>query len=144
MSASNYLENKILDHVLRYGDGSLTPGTGAGYEPPATLYLALFTSNTGLESGTLTNEVSATGTNYARRPISFNAASNGTAQSNGAISFATATADYGDPVTSIAIMDDSTYGAGNMLFYGDLTTPKVVNSGDTFQVADLAIQVSLD
>lgn len=135
MSASNYLEDEILDHVL--GEGA------RDFTSPANLYLALFTSNTGLESGTLTNEVSATGTAYARQAISFNAASTGAATSNGAIAFATATANYGT-VTSIAIMDNSTHGAGNMLFYGDLTTSKVVNSGDTFQVADQAIQVSLD
>ena len=135
MSASNYLEDEILDHVL--GEGA------RDFTSPANLYLALFTSNTGLESGTLTNEVSETGTDYARQAISFNAASSGAATSNGAIAFATATANYGT-VTSIAIMDSSTHGAGNMLFYGDLTTPKVVNSGDTFQVADQAIQVSLD
>ena len=53
MSFSNYLENKILLHVF-----GATP-----YTAPATLYVALFTSDPG-EGGTGT-EVS--GGSYARR-----------------------------------------------------------------------------
>jgi len=44
-AASNYLEDKLLDHVLNYGNGSLSAGTGAGYQPPSVVYVALFTAN---------------------------------------------------------------------------------------------------
>lgn len=135
MSASNDLENKVLDHVL----GNTT------YSPEATLYLALFTADTGLETNNPTAEVS--GTNYARETITFNAASTGAATNNGAISFNTAGSNWGD-VSHIAIVShvsNTTWGTNvDVLFYGALTSPKTVNSGDTFQVADTAISIALD
>ena len=135
MSASNDLENKVLDHVL----GNTT------YSPEATLYLALFTGDSGLEDNNPTAEVS--GTNYAREAISFNAASNGEATNNGAISFTSAGSNWGD-VSHIAIVShvsNTTWGTNvDVLFYGELTSAKTVNSGDTFQVADEAIRIALD
>ena len=41
-AASNYLEDKLLDHVLNFGNGSLTVGSGRGFAAPATVYVALF------------------------------------------------------------------------------------------------------
>ena len=41
-ASSDYLEDKLLDHVLNFGNGSLTVGSGRGYTPPATVYVALF------------------------------------------------------------------------------------------------------
>ena len=63
-AASNYLENKLLDHTL----------TGTAFTQPAARYLALFLNTstnaaTNLEAGTLTDEVSTSGTAYARQVI---------------------------------------------------------------------------
>lgn len=138
-AASNYLENKILDHVL--GEGA------RNYTSPAALYLALF-KNTGtgtsanLESGVLTDEISSSGTAYGRQAVDFSAASGGTAASNGTVTWTTATADWGT-VTHVAIMDSSTVGAGNVLFYGNLTTSKIIENGDTFQISNTNLTVSL-
>jgi len=71
-AASNYLENKVLDHVL----------TATSYSAPTTRYLALFTNTSGsaaanLEAGTLTDEVSTSGSAYARKAVTFAAASGG-------------------------------------------------------------------
>tara|TARA_R100001594_G_scaffold77656_2_gene112240 strand:+ start:1402 stop:1887 length:486 start_codon:yes stop_codon:yes gene_type:complete len=158
-AASNYLELEILDHILRYGNGSLTAGTGAGYQPPATVYVALFSNSgggaaTALESGT--NSTSGTGNwgyyeinngSYARQSVTFAAASSGSCASNATVTFPVATANYntagsqGATVTHLAIMDAST--SGNLLFYGALTTSKTVSSGDQFTISSGNLTVSL-
>ena len=151
-NASNYIENELLDHVLGEGSRNYTP---------ATLYLALF-ADTGsgvaaLESGTSSTsgtgnwgyyEIQTSGsTNYARQAVNFNAASSGSATNNGAVPFPQAGANYdtaggaGNVVTHIAIMDAAS--AGNVLFYGALSVSKTVTTGDTFQINDTALTVSL-
>ena len=141
-AASNYLEAKVLDHVLRY---SSAPYTGA-----STLYLALFTNTSGsaatnLEAGTLTDEISTSGTAYARQAVTFAAAS-GTnpcsSATNATVTFPTATANWGT-ITHVAIMDGDTEGAGNVLFYGAVTTSKTIETGDTFQVSSGNLTISL-
>lgn len=136
-SASNYLEDKVLDHVL--GEGA------RNFTSPATLYLGLF-KNTGtgtsanLEAGVLTDEISSSGTAYARQGVNFSAAVNGTAATNGTVTWPTATADWGT-VTHVAIMDALT--AGNVLFYGNLLSSKLIETGDTFQITSQNLSVSL-
>jgi len=138
-AASNYLENKVLDHVLRY---STAPYTGV-----STLYLALFNNTStnaaaNLEAGTLTDETSTSGTAYARKAITFGAASSGTSTSSATVTFDTATANWGT-ITHVAVMDGATAGAGNVLFYGAVTTSKTIETGDTFQVSSGNLTVSL-
>ena len=137
-AASNYLESKLLDHVLNHGSA---PYTGV-----STVYVGLFASggnnsalNTALESGT--NSTSGTGNwgyyeinngSYARQSVTFAAASSGASASNSTVTFPVATANYntagtqGQTVTHIAIVDAAT--SGNVLFYGALTTSKTVSS----------------
>lgn len=129
---SNYLENALLDHVLN--NTSLTS--------PSTVWLALFTADPG-ETGSLTNEVTTTGTAYARQVASFGAASSGTSTSDADIEFPQATASYGT-VSHVGIMDNATAGAGNMLFYTSLTTSKTIDSGDIFKVTSTNLTVTLD
>lgn len=138
-AASNYLENKLLDHTLRYGSA---PYTGA-----STLYLALFTNGSGsaaanLEAGTLTDEVSTSGSAYARKTITFAAASSGSSASNATVTFDAATANWGT-ITHVAVMDGGTAGAGNVLFWGAVTTSKTIETGDTFQVSSGNLTISL-
>lgn len=138
-AASNYLENKVLDHVL--GEGA------RNFTSPASLYVALF-NNTGtgtlanLEAGILSDEISTSGTAYSRQAVDFNSASGGSASSNGTITWSTATAAWG-VVTSLAIVDSNTAGAGNVLFYGNLTVAKDIQIGDTFQISNTNLTVSL-
>lgn len=121
---SNYLENELLDHILR----------AATYTAPTSVWIALHTADNGLEAGTLTGEVS--GGAYARMEVggasgrTFSIAANGTTDNDQDITFVTATADWGT-VTHMSIMDAST--AGNVLFHGSLTVSKTVNNGDTFK-----------
>jgi hypothetical protein len=129
-AASDFLENKLLDHVL----------TTTGYTQPSTRYLALFTADTGLETNSPSAEISASGTAYARKTVTFGAASSGTSATNATVTFDTATASWG-LVSDIAIMDAET--SGNVLFYGELTTAKQIDAADTMQVTSGNLTVSL-
>jgi hypothetical protein len=134
-AASNYLENKVLDHVL----------TATNYTAPATRHLALFTNTStnaaaNLEAGTLTDEVSTSGTAYARKAVTFAAASGGSSATNATVTFDAATANWGT-ITHVAVMDAST--SGNVLFYGAVTTSKTIETGDTFQVTSGNLTISL-
>lgn len=128
-SKSNFLENEILDHVLG----------NAAYAAPATVYVALFSvAPTDAGGGT---ELSGNG--YARVAVTNNAtnwpAASGGAKSNGtAIAFPQATAAWTQAV-AFGIFDASS--AGNLLYWGDLTTPRTVALGSTasFAVGDLDI-----
>jgi hypothetical protein len=134
--ASDYLEDKLLDHVLR----------NTAFTSPTTVYVGLFTEgdsagqNTDLlEEGTLTNEVS--GFAYARKAATFSAASGGSITTSGNITFDPASGGNWGTITHIAILDAST--AGNILFYGALTTSKTIEDGDTFQITAGNLTVTL-
>ena len=134
-AASNYTENKVLDHVL---------GTTA-FTQPSTVYLALFTNTSGnaatnLEAGTITDEVSTSGSAYGRQSIAFGSASGGSASNSATVTFTAATSTWGS-ITHVAIMDTST--SGNVLFWGAVTTAKTIESGDTFQVSSGNLSISL-
>lgn len=136
-AASNYLENKVLDHVLR----------NTAYSQPSGLWLALFNNTSGnaaanLEAGTLTDETSTSGTAYSRKAVTFAAASGGTAATSATVTFDAATASWGT-ITHVAVMDGSTAGAGNVLFWGAVTTSKTIDTGDTFQVTSGNLTISL-
>ena len=135
-AASNYLESKVLDHVLKV----------AAYTQPSNLYVGLFTNTSGnaaanLELGTLTDEVS--GGSYARQAATFSAATgtNPTSSSTSAtITFPAATANWGT-ITHVAVLDDST--SGQVLFWGQVTTSKTIETGDTFQITSGNLTISL-
>jgi hypothetical protein len=132
-AASDYLELKVLDHVLRYST--------APYTAPSTLYLGLFTASTGLETNSPSAEVSTGGgTNYARQTVAFAAASAGSSSTNATVTFPAAGANWGT-ISHVAVMDAST--SGNVLFYGAVTTSKTIETGDTFQVSSGNLTVSL-
>lgn len=127
-AASNYLENKVLDHVL----------TATAYTQPSTRYLALFTADTGLETNSPSAEIS--GGSYARQAVTFAAASSGTSATNATVTFPAATGNWGT-ITHVAVMDAST--SGNVLFWGAVTTSKTIETGDTFQVSSGNLTISL-
>ena len=134
-AASNYLENAVLDHVLG----------NTNYTPAGTIYLGLFDNDSGvtganLEQGTLTDEISTAGTAYARQSVTFAASSNGTSATSATVTFPAATANWGT-ITHIAVMDAAS--AGNVLFWGAVTTSKTIENGDTFQVSSGNLTISL-
>tara|TARA_Y100000310_G_C20230479_1_gene600014 strand:+ start:100 stop:504 length:405 start_codon:yes stop_codon:yes gene_type:complete len=123
MSAmSTYLENKLASHVLR-NTAYTTPGT--------SVYVGLikFYETATLEAGTLTQE--ASGGSYARVQVTaWDAPSDGATQNTGAITFPTASADWGN-VSGVIVSDAAS--AGNVLLHGSLTTARDVKNGDVFK-----------
>ncbi len=116
---SDYLENKVLDHVL----GSTS------YTKPANVYLALYTvAPTDAGGGT---EVA--GASYVRLALTNNAtnwpaAVNGS-KSNG-IDFVFVTAgEAWSTVVAFGLFDAQN--AGNLLYWGTLNSSKQIDAGDT-------------
>lgn len=144
MNMSNYLENKIIDWLLR----------GQAFTPPATVYVGLFTSAESDPGGA--TEVS--GGSYARVAVTSSLANwagtqgagtttassgtSGTTSNNNAIVFPTPSASWGH-ITDIGIFDAPT--GGNLLLWGALTAAKDVNLGDPApQFAAAALSIQLD
>ena len=127
---SNYWENKILDHI--FGKGSYTP---------PTIYVGLSTADPTDDGSGL---VEPSGNGYARVQTSAsdcNAASSGSLDNAGDITFAQATGNWGT-ITHFALFDAAT--AGNMLAHGTLSQSKAIGESDTarFEAGDL--DISLD
>jgi len=132
MSAkSNYLEQKILDYI--FNDQAFTA--------PQT-FISLYTSNPDEDdSGT-----ECSGTNYARVEVHENAGSSpywnlAVTEGGGGylvdnqsdITFPEAGAGGWGTVGWVGIHD--AVSAGNLLYYGSLTSSKTVDNGDTFKFA---------
>jgi hypothetical protein len=124
---SNYLENKILDHVLR----------NVSYVSPTTAYLAAYTSDP--TDANVGNEVS--GGSYTRQVLSVTTASGGVVTSSNDVTFPQATTNWGT-VTHIGILDAVT--SGNLLFHTPLTTSKLIETGDILKVSAGNLTVTLD
>jgi hypothetical protein len=125
---SDYLENKIINHVLR-NTAFTTPGT--------LVYVALHTADP-TDAGTGTE---VTGTGYTRVQVTaWDAAASRATQNTNAIAWSSAGSNWGT-VSHIGIWDASS--TGNLLFYGSLTTNKWVDSGVTFSIAAGDLDVSL-
>ena len=141
MSAmSDYLENKLVDHLFR----------AQTLAAPAALHIGLLTSAPSDSGGGA--EVS--GNNYARVAVTSSlanwagtqapastTASNGTGgqtSNNAAITFPTPSGNWGT-VSHFGIYDAAT--SGNLLFWGALTIAKTINQSDTvsFPAASLTI-----
>ena len=119
MSAmSDYLEGKILDHVL----------STTSFTMPTGVYVGLSTGSFGDDnSGT-----ELTGNGYARQgDVAFDAASGGVADNTSNIEFPAATGSWGS-VGFFGIFDAAT--SGNLLIHGALTTAKTISTGDILRI----------
>lgn len=143
----NKCENKIVDQIFR----------AQSFSFPASLYVALSTG-TPTDSSTGASMSEVTGGSYARQTIvgatdtwySTNGTSSGASSGTGgttsnvaAITFPTASADWGT-VSGIVITDSATTGAGNALFWGTLSVNKVVSNGDVFSFSVGSLSIQLD
>ena len=124
MSAmSTYLENALVNHVLR-NTAYTTPGTSVD------VGLIKYYETDKMEAGTLTSKEDFGGS-YARVQVTgWDAPSDGATQNTGAITFPTATGDWG-MVSGVIVSDHAS--AGNILLHGSLTTPRDVKNGDVFK-----------
>jgi len=143
-ASSDYLEDKLLDHVLR----------NTAYTSPTTVYVALFNSDdsTGatselLEAGTLTTE--CTGGAYERQAVTFDAISGGSTSNSSNLTWTTASDGNWGTITHVAVMDSDvdgqgdSAGQGNVLFYGALDTAREILQDDTFQITAGSLTITL-
>lgn len=124
---SDYLENKILEHVLK----------NTAYTSPTTVYVGLYTAApTDAGGGT---EVS--GNNYARTAATFGAASGGSISNSADVTFPTPSGSWG-ACTHFGIFDAST--TGNLLYWAALGATETPLSGNTVKFAAGALTVTED
>jgi len=124
---SNYLENKLLDHVLR----------NVSYTSPTTVYVGLYTSDPQDDnSGT---EVS--GGSYARQILDVTTASGGIVTSDADVTFPQATGNWGT-ITHIGLLD--ALSSGNLLMHTPLTTSKLIEIGDILKIPVGNLTAELD
>jgi len=124
---SDWLENQILNHVLR----------GTTYTPPSTLYIGLYTSDP-TDAGTGT-EISGGG--YARQAITFTVSTVGSSSNSADILFPVASAAQGT-AGYFGILDASI--AGHLLYYGPLTPNKSIAIGDQIKIAAGTLTITED
>ena len=142
-SMSNYLENKVVDWLLR----------GQTYTVPTTQYFALATTS-GSDAACGTE---VTGGSYARVAVtssmanfagtqssgstSASSGTGGTTSNNVAVTFPAPTANWGS-VVEYCVFDAST--SGNLLYRASLTVSKTVNNGDaapSFAIGSATFQI---
>ena len=124
---SNYLEDKLLDHVLR----------NVSYSSPTTTFIGLYTSNPDEDNSG--SEVS--GGSYARQVLSVTTASGGIVTSSADVTFPQATASWGT-ISHIGVLD--ALSGGNLLMYTALTTSKTIDEGDILKISTGSLTASLD
>lgn len=131
MNMSNYLEERVLNHIFR----------GVASTAPTNLYVALFLNNP-TDAGTGT-EVSGTG--YVRKSITFSApvqvAGKAVIGNEADIEFAQAENNWGT-ITHAAVYDALT--GGSMYYYGALNNPKEIQTNDILKVLAGELKLTLD
>ena len=123
---TDFMENKIIDHMLR----------AQAYTVATQVWVGLYTTTTN-DAGEGTE---VTGGAYTRKLAGLNAATGGASSNAADITFPTATASWGT-ITHVALLDAES--AGNMLMHSPLDATKAVGSGDTFKInaGDLDVTV---
>lgn len=127
MAISNYLENKILEHTLK----------GVLYEAPTVVYLALYLDNP--TDDNLGTEINGNG--YARKPITFGVPNQGIISNDMPISMPISTGEWGE-ITHIGILDNIT--GGNLLYYGALSVPQIVQANNQLYIDTNQLKITLD
>jgi len=131
MPKSTASSNDVLNALIRAVDPS--------FRANATRYIALYTASPGVGGSATTNEATYTG--YGRVAVTaatgFAAASAGSTSNTGLIQFAECTAGS-NTVTYVAIVDTAS-GAGTLIYFGALTSPRDVSAGIQPQFAISAL-----
>jgi hypothetical protein len=125
MTATDYLEGKLLDHAL-----GVTP-----YTPPTSLFLCLHFADP-TEAGTASQ---VTGGSYAPQPISFGAQSGSKSTSTNIQNFTNMPAVT---VTHFVIRENSA--TGNPVFVGTMTSSRSVLAGDPLSFGVGSFSISAD
>lgn len=133
-SLALYAENKVLEHAV--GKTSWTMPSGP--------YLALLTTAATDEDGGGVVEPTGVG-NYARITCpgtNWGAAAAGEIANSAAIEFAECADTNWGNIKGFALYNAIT--GGEMIFHGEITTPKDINIGDTAKFAIGDLEVTLD
>jgi len=126
-----YLEQKVLDHVLR----------GIAYTSPGDVYVGIVTSlasDADLEQNTVTNEV--TGYDGDRKVVNFSVPSYededetnpAEVENENLLEFESMPAD--ETIAYAIVCESATPGTADVLYWCPLVSNKTVNEGDTFQL----------
>jgi len=113
MPKTYYLDNNLLNLALR----------GIPFTPPTSVNVALYTVAPGVSGGG--TEVSGGG--YGRQLATFTVPASGLVSSTSDVLFPVATAPWGT-IVAFAFLDASS--GGNMLYFGNLSTPRLVLASD--------------
>lgn len=139
---SNYLENAIVDHILR----------ATAYTAPVTTYVGLLTAAPSDAGG----GTEVTGGSYARVAVTSgltawngthgtttgaSSGADGTIENAASITFPTPTAGWGT-ATHWGVYDAAS--GGNLLFYAALTVSKTINTGDAVSFTAGALSLQID
>lgn len=126
MSKTNYLENAVINHILRN-----TP-----LSSPSAVYVGLSTANPGEDGSGLAEPV---GNGYVRRAVTFGAPADGTTSNTNTLSFAASGGNWGT-ITHFALFDAAS--GGNMLYQTSLTASRTINDTDSAEFAVGTLTVS--
>jgi len=124
--------NKVLDHIFKNDTLSV----------PTNLYIGASTAN---PTDNASGIAEPSGGAYARKNHNaWNIASSKVTTNDGAITFTTATASWGE-ITHCFISDsvDAVLEA-NIIFYGALDSSLLIGNGDTLNFADDALEIEVD
>ena len=131
---SNYLEERLLGHTLLQST----------FTAPPTVYISLAT--TIASDGDFFTEV-LSGLGYTRQLMNGNfteptSSNDWTVLNSNDITFAAATTPWGI-INHFAYFDDEAVGGGNMLYFGDLTASRDVQTDDVleFQAGNLSVRL---
>lgn len=113
MPKTYYLDNNYLNLALR----------GVPFTPPSSVYIALYTVIPGVGGG----GTEVTGGGYGRQLATFAAPVNGQVVTTADVLFPVASATWGT-IVAFAFLDASS--GGNMLYFGNLSTPRLVLASD--------------
>lgn len=129
---SDYLENKTLDHTLG----------GPDYARAGTVYFELYTSApTDAGGGTPVSGGSYGRIAYTNNATNWPAAVAGVKSNAAAINFAVATAVWGT-VVAVGIFDASS--GGNLLYWNNLSTPRLIGTGDSYSLPIGSVVITED
>lgn len=150
---SDFLENKLIDWLLRAQAIGIAGASAAAGTGPVTTWVGLYTVSPADAAG----GTEVTGGSYARVAITSalanwagtqaaasttaSSGTSGTTSNNGVVTFPAPTANWG-VVVAMGLFDAVT--AGNLLIYGAVTPNKTINNGDpapTYPISALSIQL---
>lgn len=115
MPKSFYLDNLILNSALR----------GQPFTPITQVYVALYTVPPGFDTPGV--EVSGSGTGYLRPSVTFSAPNNGQVMNLTDVNFPIAV-DHWGTIVAFGLVDALT--SGNVLYFGTLSTARLVSAAD--------------